>query len=94
MCYQYQYHNTWTRPIPEIFWERVRTLLALSATCRAMRQVVLMMAWENLIMCRMNQKLAQWIMGGLLARCRILLGYPHLAPHVRYDSPLLHLAYF
>jgi len=85
-------HETmWPRPGPEIFLERARTLLALSATCRLMRQLVLAEGWNNYFMRRMNLRDEYQIWVKLLFECGVLFGKPHLAAHVRYGSLFVYL---
>ena len=80
--FRYLHGDRWYRPIPEIFWERARTLLALSATCRVIRQMALTEAWKYYVVWRWDPRLDQTGIR-LLSRCEMLLGNPHLAAHVR-----------
>lgn len=81
--------NEYTRPplASEIFWERAKTLLALSATCRTIRQMVLMEAWKNYVV-RLNPGFKRWAGVAPVSQCEILLGNSHLASYVR---SVLHL---
>jgi len=85
--------TTWPRPGPEMFLERARTLLALSATCRLMRQLVLAEGWNNYFMRRMSLKDEYQIWVKLLFECGVLFGKPHLAAYVRYGSSFVYLEY-
>ena len=71
----------WSRPNSELFWERPKTLLALSATCRAMREIVLMESWKHYVL----RLPVVWLGPQFveLSQCEILLGNPHLAYYVR-----------
>lgn len=71
------------RPEPEIFLERARTLLALSATCKRMRQMVLVEAWKDYLMRRMALRNRRRIWTKMLSECGVLLKNPHLAAYVR-----------
>lgn len=86
-------YTTWYRPEAEMFLERARTLLALSVTCRAMRQMVLTEAWKGYFMRRMRLKNNHKIWTKLRSECGVLLRNPHLAAYVRYSSPSVHLEY-
>ena len=66
-----------------MFLERARTLLALSATCRAMRQMVLMEAWKDYLMRRITPRNNRQMWTKWLSECGVLLRNPHLAAHVR-----------
>ena len=77
------------RPASKMFWERAKALLALSATCRAVRQVVLMEAWKDYVMCGPAVGLKPLF--GAPSQCEILLRKPHLASHVRCGSPFVYL---
>ena len=80
--FRYLHGDRWYRPIPEIFWERARTLLAFSATCRVIRQIALMEAWKYYVVWRWDPRLDRTGIR-LLSRCEMLLGNTHLAAHVR-----------
>ena len=80
--FRYLHGDRWYRPIPETFWERARTLLALSATCRVIRQIALMEAWKYYVVWRWDPRLDQTGIR-LSSRCEMLLGNPHLATHLR-----------
>ena len=81
--YRCQQDDVWSQSIPAIYWERARTLLALSASCKAMRQMVLMEAWENYIMCRMSWSVGYRTGAKFLSQCGVLLENPNLAAYVR-----------
>ena len=83
MYYRCQQDDVWSQSIPAIYWERARTLLALSASCKAMRQMVLMEAWENYIMCRMSWSVGYRTGAKFLSQCGVLLDNPNLAAYVR-----------
>ena len=82
----------WFQPASKMFWERTRTLLALSATCITMRQMVLTEAWKVYVVCSPRRQCwfeprLHWS-EVLLRRYRVLLASPHLAANVRYSSLL------
>jgi len=81
--YRMVYHMTWPPPNPGVFLEQARTMLALSATCRAMRQVVLIEAWKEYRMGRVTPMNKRRSRTRSLSECGILLRNPHLAAHVR-----------
>jgi len=87
--------DVWFHPASNAFWERTRVLLALSATCRAMRQTFLVEAWKVYVACspRLWSPLRpvkfEPLSGVLLSRYRVLLGNPRLAANVRYSSLFL-----
>lgn len=64
------------------FWERTRALLALSATCKQMREAVLMEAWGYYAICSVRHELQTE--AGFLSGYKILLKNPRLAAYVRY----------
>lgn len=92
--YRHLSEDGWSRPASKMFWERARTLLALSTTCKTMRQVVLMEAWRVYVVCspkapaRLNLRVAM-----VLSQYEILLRNPCLAACVRYSSPFVYLEY-
>lgn len=68
----------------EMFWERARTLLALSATCRMIRHMVLAEAWKDHVLRRSPGVRFKHRAGvAPVSQCEILLGNPHLASSVR-----------
>jgi len=73
--------DVWSQPASKFSWERTRTLLALSATCRLTRQVVLPEAWEVYSVCPL--RFVPRLHGVLLSRCRLLLRDPHFVANVR-----------
>ena len=75
--------DVWSQPASKLFWERTRTLLALGATCRVLRQVVLVEAWKVYVVC--PPRLVPQPHKVLLSRYKLLLRGPHLAANVRYD---------
>jgi len=83
--YRHLSEDAWSRPASQMFWDRARTLLALSTTCRTMRQVVLTEAWRVYVVCspkapaRFNLRVTM-----VLSQYEILLGNPRLAACVRY----------
>ena len=91
--------DVWFHPASNTFWERTRALLALSVTCRAMRQMVLMEAWKVYVACsprlRSARRPAKFepLSEVLLSRYRILLRNPRLAANVRYSSLFVYLEY-
>jgi len=91
--------DVWFHPASNAFWERTRALLALSATCRAMRQMFLMEAWNVYVACSPRKRSPRRPVrykprsDVLLSRYRILLGNPRLAANVRYSSLVVNLEY-
>ena len=81
MYCRYLYGGRGYQPLPQAFWERTRTLLALSATCRLMRQVALADTWRAYGMC--GGGIVPQVEAKFLSRCETLLGNPHLVAYVR-----------
>lgn len=92
MYCRYLHANRRHRPLTEEFWTRTRALLALGATCRTVRKVVLAGAWKHYAICRVKYEIMAETK--LLSRCGILLENPHLAVFVRYNSPFLRIYNF
>jgi len=88
---RYLPNKRWYLPMPRRLWERTRALLALSATCRLMRQAVLMEAWESYPMCRVGYD--PQTKTKLLSRCKLLLENPRLASYMRCSTLFVPLGY-
>jgi len=91
MYFRHLRYNSLSLPMPRPFWERARTLLALGATCKAMRQAVLMEAWRDYAVYGVRD--GPQIRVELLPGCEILLKNFHLAAYVRYGALFVHLEY-
>jgi len=74
--------DVWFQPASEMFWERTRTLLALSATCTVMREVAVAEAWKVYVMC-IPSGYKGWAYGVLACQYETVLDNPHLAANVR-----------
>jgi len=86
MYHRHLSEDAWTRLASKMFWERARTLLALSVTCRAMRQMVLMEAWQVYVMCSPKAPVRIKLQVTVVeSQYGILLENPHLAACVRYS---------
>jgi len=87
--------DMWFQPASKAFWERTRALLALGATCKTMRQVVIVEAWKVYVVCSPRAGLrVDWSWPeALLSRYEILLKNPHLAANVRYGSLFVYPEY-
>ena len=82
---RYLHDDRGHQPLPWEFWIRTKTLLALGATCRLMRQATLADAWVDYSMCRVWYNTPQ-IETKFVSRCEILLENPHLVTYVRYST--------
>jgi len=94
MYHRHLSEDEWSRPASRMFWERAKTLLALSTTCRTMRHMVLMEAWKVYVMCSPKAPVRFRLrVVVVLSQYRVLLGNSHLAACVRYSSLYLCMEY-
>lgn len=79
----YRYTHAWYTPIPDIYGERIQTLVALSSTCKVMRHKFLPQVWERSLICLRRWRRSDEIPSRLQLQCRALLGDRCLAAHVK-----------
>lgn len=82
----YRYNHAWYTPIPDVYGERIQALVALSATCRAMRYRFLPEVWERSITCLRRWRRSEQIPSRLYLQCQTLLNNRSLASYVKLVS--------